>query len=379
MFYFDNAATSFPKPESVYLAMDDCARSLSFNVGRGQYDLASKATSLVEKTREQILKFFDYQEGQVVFCPSATHAINTVLQGQLYNEGDTIYITPFEHNAIFRTLNHLSERVRLDIRYLSVSKTPFFFNLVDIRKQFEINPPKFLVISHASNVCGAITPIKELCSLAKEFGAITVVDTAQSAGHIPISMKEVMVDYLIFAGHKALLGPIGIGGIVMHVNDSHILPTVYGGTGYDSQNSFMPKELPARLEAGSLNIVAVAGLSAGLQWILDTGIEEIYNHEMYMMRKLQSLLENNYDFSCIGSDFQGPRLGVLSCISDEYAPDELGLILNKNSICVRTGLHCSPDAHRFFETFPSGTIRFSVGWFTSDADIEKLTSVIQKL
>lgn len=379
MIYFDNAATSFPKPNIVYEAMDTCARTLSFNVGRGQYDSASHAASLVEKTRNQILDFFDYPTGQVIFSPSATHALNTVLQGQTYKEGDVVYISPFEHNAIRRTLHYLSLGIKLDIQYLTVSKRPFAFDLEVIAKQFANAPPKFVFLSHASNVCGAVTPLKEIFSLAKMYGAITVADTAQSAGHVPISMRNLMADYIIFAGHKALLGPLGIGGIVMTANDKNLVPTMYGGTGFDSQNPYMPNELPSRLEAGSLNIVAIAGLSASLQWIKEIGLETIAAHEMNMLSKIQMVIDDSNEFVCLGADYLGSRVGVLSCVSDEYLPDEFGLLLNRKSICVRTGLHCAPDAHRFFNTFPSGAIRFSVGWFTSDTDIDGLAAVIQGL
>jgi len=379
MIYLDNAATSYPKPAVVYEAMDNCNRTLSFNVGRGQYESASLAASLVERTRRQVLDFFDCPTGQVVFSPSATIALNMVMQGQQYQEGDVIYISPFEHNAIRRTLNHLAQKIKLDIRILSVSKNPFTFDLEAIANQFLNNPPAFVFISQASNVCGTLAPIKEIFSLAKLYRAITVVDTAQSAGHIPISMRNIMADYLVFAGHKALLGPLGIGGIVMYSKDVNLMPTLFGGTGFDSRNPHMPNELPYRLEVGSLNIVAIAGLSASLQWISEIGLEIIAEHEKKVLNKIQTILEESGSFLCLGVDYLGDRVGVLSCISDEYLPDEFGLILNKYSICTRIGLHCSPDTHKFFNTFPSGAIRFSVGWFTTEEDIDELASVIQEL
>ena len=379
MIYLDNAATSYPKPAVVYEAMDNCNRTLAFNVGRGQYDSASQAAIIVERTRRQILDFFDYPAGQVIFSSSATYALNMVLQGQPYREGDVIYISPFEHNAIRRILNHLAKKIKIEIRFLSVSKTPFMFDLQAISKQFSNDPPSYVFISHASNVCGAVAPIKEIFTLAKLYGATTVVDTAQSAGHVFITMRNIMADYVIFAGHKALLGPIGIGGILMHSKDSNLFPTIFGGTGFDSRNPYMPNELPYRLESGSLNIVAIAGLSASLQWINEIGIELIAAHERKMLNKIQTVLEDSDSISCLGVDYQGDRVGVLSCISDGYSPDEFGLILNKNSICARTGLHCSPDAHKFFNTFPGGTIRFSVGWFTTEEDIDLLASVIHEL
>ena len=379
MIYLDNAATSYPKPAVVYEAMDNCNRTLSFNVGRGQYESASLAASLVERTRRQVLDFFDCPTGQVVFSPSATIALNMVMQGQQYQEGDVIYISPFEHNAIRRTLNHLAQKIKLDIRILSVSKNPFTFDLEAIANQFLNNPPAFVFISQASNVCGTLAPIKEIFSLAKLYRAITVVDTAQSAGHIPISMRNIMADYLVFAGHKALLGPLGIGGIVMYSKDVNLMPTLFGGTGFDSRNPHMPNELPYRLEVGSLNIVAIAGLSASLQWISEIGLEIIAEHEKKVLNKIQTILEESGSFLCLGVDYLGDRVGVLSCVSDEYLPDEFGLILNKYSICTRIGLHCSPDTHKFFNTFPSGAIRFSVGWFTTEEDIDELASVIQEL
>lgn len=257
--YFDNAATSFPKPECVYQAMDACARSFGVNVGRGQYPLAEKASSIVEQTRKQLAEFFHAPAMQVVFTPSATIAMNEVLQGLDYSNIHCVYLSPFEHNAVYRTINYLRDRLGFEVRLLPVSKQPFAYDVDGTREVFKNHKPDLVIISHASNVCGAVAPVKDLFTLAHSFGATTILDVAQSAGHVDINMVDYQVDYLVFAGHKGLSGPIGVGGILMRPHTS-LRPFIYGGTGYDSKNPFMPEALPSRLEAGSLNIMGVAGL-----------------------------------------------------------------------------------------------------------------------
>ncbi len=377
MVYLDNAATTFSKPETVYLAMDKCARELGVNVGRGQYPLAEKANDLVEKTRIQVSELFQAPAMKVVFTPSATISLNIVLQGLDWSTIQNVYISPFEHNGVKRIINYLQTLYKFTINILDVNQIPFCYNLEQQSISFSEVSPDLVILNHASNVCGAVAPAALIFALAKAYGAITVLDVAQSAGLIEISMVEFNVDFLVFAGHKALLGPIGIGGIIMHENNN-IRPILFGGTGFDSKNPLMPNSLPFRLEAGSPNIVAIAGLSASLEWIKEKSIVALHAAEQEMYYKLKLLLCERENIQLFGADYQGSQVGVLSCLIDGYSADEVGLLLGKNDIAVRSGLHCAPGAHEFFGTYPGGTVRMSVGGSTSPDDIEVLAEVLSQ-
>lgn len=375
--YLDNAATTFPKPEPVYFAMDKCARELGVNVGRGQYPLAEKANNLLEKTRAQVLELFHAPTMQVIFTPSSTIALNIVLQGLDWETIQNVYISPFEHNAVQRTINYLQSVYKFAIKILDVNRIPFYYNIEKQTQSFLEFPPDLIILNHASNVCGAVAPAKQIFTLAKTYGAITVLDVAQSAGLIDVNMVESKIDFIVFAGHKALMGPLGVGGIVMSDN-KYLKPILFGGTGFDSRNPLMPDSLPFRLEAGSPNIVAIAGLSASLDWIQENGIGKLHSTEQLMYRKLKSILRERESIQLVGTDYQGEQVGVLSCLIDGYSADEVGLVLGKNDIAVRSGLHCAPSAHVFFGTYPGGTIRMSIGFSTSLDDIEVLAEVLSR-
>ncbi|MFA7107529.1 MAG: aminotransferase class V-fold PLP-dependent enzyme [Sphaerochaetaceae bacterium] len=372
MLYFDNAATTFPKPERVYKAMDFCARNGAVNVGRGQYPLAENASILVNKTREKVKQFFNAKDNSfVIFTSSATIAINQILRGIDYSSIRNVYISPFEHNAVIRTLNYLNQKYNFCIRQLQVDFLPFSFNLNKIEDQFIENEPDLVVLSHASNVCGSVLPAKDIFTIAKKYNAITVLDSAQSAGLIEIFYSSWNIDYLIFAGHKALLGPFGVAGFIMNEN-MHLKPILSGGTGFDSQNPFMPQELPFVNEAGSLNLIAIVGLGSAIDYINEIGIKNIHKKEIDLRNHFINLINDFDEFEIIGKNYQGEYVGVISVIHENYSPDEIGKILGGHNICVRTGLQCSPLAHKFFGTFPSGTIRFSFSFFNNIEEINSL-------
>ena len=231
-------------------------------------------------------------------------------------------------------------------------------------------------MSHVSNVCGVITPIREISFLAKKYNSLTIVDSAQSAGLIDISLHEDYIDFLIFAGHKTLYGPLGIGGIVTN-SPTLLHPIIFGGTGVDSRNEFMPNSYPEKLEPASLNIQAVYGLSAALDWINETSITKLKEKEEQSKLQLYEIL-NNYDFiKIIDNKISKNKICLVSCIFDGYSVDEAGLILGNNGIAIRTGLHCSPLSHKFLKTFPQGTIRFSSSYFTNAEDFDGLVNALE--
>ena len=270
--YFDNAATTFPKPEEVLEFMDSFYRECGVNVGRGQYKLASKASGLVEETRKLLLELNHCQNRQVVFTPSATEALNIILRGISIKDTANIYLTPFEHNAVTRVFHFLSNTKKVNIHILSFDKDLSIYDIDGIKNQFNTSKPDVVVISHASNVCGMVAPIAEICALSKSYGAINVIDMCQTMGLTDTNLNNENIDYAVFAAHKTLYGSLGLGGFICK-SDAILEPLLYGGTGIDSANQSMPKYLPSRFEVGSQNIVAIAGLNAALKWLMAKSIK----------------------------------------------------------------------------------------------------------
>ncbi len=373
MTYFDNAATTFPKPEEVYSFMDKFYREYGVNVGRGQHTLASRASFLVEETRKLLLSLFHAPSKNIIFTNSATEALNIILQGITIKENYNIYITPFEHNAVTRILHFLQTQYKLNIIELEVDKASLEYDLEKISQQFNENPPNVLIASHASNVCGIIAPIYELCSLAKKHQAITIIDMAQTAGLIDTDLNSDVYDFAVFAGHKTLYAPFGVAGIV--AKNIPLTPLYYGGTGVDSASQELPLTLPERHEVGSQNILAIAGLNASLKWIESKGIAHIVQVESENRSSLINTLSHFNNITLIGNTTK--NIGVVSAVFDSYSSDNIGQILSEHDIAVRTGLHCAPIAHKFLNTFPEGTVRFSVSYFNTEDDFEKLHNVLE--
>lgn len=370
--YFDNAATTFPKPEEVYVFMDKFYRECGVNVGRGQHKLSARANALMEETRELLLKLLHCENKKAIFTPTATEALNLIIKGIDIPHGACVYISPFEHNAVIRTLYYLQKTKKFDIEILAVDRSTLEFNIVDIERQFSSKKPYCVIVSHASNVCGAVVPIFEIFSAAKKYNAVTIADMCQTAGLVDTDISSDIFDYAVFEGHKTLYGPMGIGGFVANP-DIKLPPMIHGGTGIESANQDMPDEIPIRFEAGSHNIQAIAGLNAALKWISKTGIPEIYNREQLNRSRLVELIKKYDNITLIEPK---SSIGVVSCNFDNYSSDSIGNVLSEQNIAVRTGLHCAPCAHNFLGTFPAGTVRFSVGYFNNDEDFEMLEKAL---
>ena len=372
--YFDNAATTYPKPESVYDFTDRFYRECGVNVGRGQHKLASKASALVLETRELILELFHCPAKKVVFTHTATEAINFVLRGLPVNNKYTVYISPFEHNAVTRVLYHLQSMYDIQVETLYFDKATMTYNFPRIRNQFAEKKPNWMVVSHASNVCGVVSPIKELCHLSKEFGAINLIDMCQTAGLVDADLSGEDIDFAVFAGHKTLYSPLGIAGVVSSFAIKP-QPLLFGGTGVDSANQALPESVPERYEVASPDIAAIAGLNASLKWIKKTGIQNIYEKEQENYKRLVELL-SRYENIKIIDTIDVKSIGVVSCLFEGYGSDSIGQILSEQNVAVRTGLHCAPTAHKFIGTFPAGTVRFSVSYFNSDEDFDVLEAAL---
>lgn len=374
MAYFDNAATTYPKPDCVYDFMNQYYRNAGGNAGRGQYALSQNVSSLISDTRNRIKDLLHCPAKQAIFTPSATIALNMIIQGVVKGGAKNIYISPFEHNAVTRTLHGLENSYKISVWQLTVTDgLTYDFN--KIKYQFEAQKPDLVIVSHASNVIGFVSPVVDIFTLAKKYGAITLTDMAQTAGLIDCNVGLEVFDFAVFAGHKTLLGPTGISGFVMKPGVK-LEPMLFGGTGIDSANQDMPENLPERFEMGTLNTCGVAGLNAALRWIGEQTIDSLYRSEMQNRARLIELLKQ-YDFiNIIGNYADRQYVGIVSCNITGISSDSAGLIFSEQGISVRTGLHCAPVAHQFLGTFPAGTIRFSVNSFTSDADFEELKAAL---
>ena len=369
--YFDNAATTFPKPECVYTAMDQFARTCGVSIGRGQHLLSSKAAYIADETREMLQELFHASNKKIVFTNTATEALNIVIKGIGIPKGTNVYITPFEHNAVTRPLHYLQKYNDFRIIQLACNKKTYEIDIDGVEAQFKSEKPFCVIVSHVSNVLGSIAPMESIFSAAKKYGAITIADMCQSAGLINTNIASSDFDYVVFAGHKTLYGPLGISGFITSF-PQELPPLIIGGTGFDSANQDMPDDIPVKYEAGSHNSTAIAGLNTSLKWILANGIENIHKTELNHYKRLCNLL-SSYENVKLYLPENG--IGVVSCNFDGYNSNEIGQVISKK-IAIRSGLHCAPLAHKFIGTFPSGTVRFSVSYFNTDYDFEVLEEML---
>ena len=377
MAYFDNAATTFPKPDCVYTFMDEFYRKSGGNAGRGSYALANSARGIIDETRILLQNLLHCPAKQVVFTPTATIALNIVIQGMIKSGVKNVYITPFEHNAVTRTLHYFEQQGIIRVYDLDVSDS-FEYDLSRIKYQFDNVKPDLVIMSHASNVIGLISPVAEIFAIAKPYGAITLVDMAQTAGLVDLNVGLETIDFAVFAGHKTLLGPTGISGFVMNPRID-LSPILFGGTGYESANQNMPESLPEKYEMGTLNILGVAGLNASLKWIKEQTICKLFSEEQIKRQKLIEVI-SEYDFlQIVGNKKSRAYVGIVSCLMDGISSDSAGGIFTERNIAVRTGLHCAPKAHQFLKTFPAGTIRFSVNSLTPACDFDSLREALDDI
>lgn len=377
MAYFDNAATSYPKPDEVYSFMDSFYRNHGGSAGRGDYALANTAKGMIDETRGLLKELLHCPSKQVIFTPTATVALNMIIGGMIAKDVRTVYISPFEHNAVTRTLHYFERTGQITVSELTVSDS-LEYDLIRMRYQFDTVRPDLVIVSHASNVIGLVAPVEEIFTLAKEYGAVTLIDMAQTAGLVDLNVGLETIDFTVFAGHKTLLGPTGISGFLMKP-DFDLSPVLFGGTGYDSANQEMPERLPEKYEMGTLNIVGIAGINAALKWIKAETAVKLYQKEEERRQKLLALL-GDYDFLKIVGCVEGHRyVGIVSCLFDGISSDSAGSLFAERGISVRAGLQCAPKAHQFLGTYPAGTIRFSVNALTSDKNYEELRDALDDI
>ena len=377
MIYLDNAATTFPKPERVYTALETANRELSFNAGRGSYKAARAASAIIDDTKNRLLSLFHATGyADIVFTPSVTHALNQVLNGLDLTGNSVIYVSPYEHNAVARTVYQLSVNSGASVKMLPLTKD-LQIDLEKAKYQFSINSPSVVILNALSNVTGYILPVAEIFLMAKEYGAITVLDAAQAAGLIDLDMPALNADVLCFAGHKTLMGPFGIGGFLIK-HGITLKKVLTGGTGSASLTLDMPEEAPGRYEASSTNVVAIAGLNASLKGLdINEHRKTLRELTVYLLEALNSIPSVNL----MGTFDTDKTLGIVSFVVEGYQSDEVGIILDDEyDIAVRTGYHCAPYIHDYLGDKPyHGTIRIGIGQFNTKEDIDALISAIKSL
>lgn len=374
MYYFDNASTTFPKVEAVYDKTMEIYKNLGVNFTRNRSGKSEEATNIKKILVKNLKKIFS-SDGEIILNSSATFSLNEILRGLDYTGIKNVYISPFEHNAVYRTVKDLQKIYDFNLNVLKFND--FDLDKSNMELQFMSQKPDLIISTHASNVFGNIIDIESIFKAGKEYDSITVLDGAQTSGLLDFSNISNLCDFIVFAGHKTLYGPSGIGGYLYNSKDIILKPLLYGGTGIKSEELDMPTDLPERYEAGSPNLMGMIGLKLSTDWVLEIGIENIRKKEEENYEKLIELLEEyEYDLSFKVAE---KSVGVVSVTVNDYTPQELGNILEGYDIYIRTGMHCSPLAHKHMGTDKNGTIRFSVSYFTREEDFEKLEEVLEEI
>ncbi len=377
MIYLDNAATSWPKPESVYQTMDRFLRERGGNPGRGSHSLAVAATKVVEETRLLVARLINAPEMErVIFTLNCTDALNLGLKG-LLRPGHHVITSSIGHNSLVRPLKKL-EQQGVRVTRLRPSPEAGVVSSQDIENAIA-GDTKLVVVTHASNVTGVIQPIEEYGLVARRHNLIFMVDAAQTAGKYPIDVQGGNIDLLAFSGHKGLMGPPGTG--VLYVGDRLTLDSLReGGTGFRAEQEEQPLELPYRYECGTANSVGLSGLGAGLRYIFSESLEKIQVHEQSLINRLIGGLGDIPGVILYRANDKAGQAPVVSLNIRGYEPGEIGAILDQAfDIKARTGLHCAPAAHKTLGTYPLGTVRLSLGYFNTVADIDLTLEAVAKI
>lgn len=378
LIFLDNGATSFPKPEEVYTFMDQFYRNFGVNPGRSGYDLCMETGELVEETRKMLTDFFNGKDpNRLCFSYNSTDALNLIIYGML-EEGDHAITTTLEHNSVLRPLYHLYKFNGVDVDYISFDEKGFV-NPDDFPKKFKKNT-KLVIINHASNVVGTIQPVKEIGKYCRERGIPFAIDASQSAGKIAVDIEELNVDVVAFTGHKSLLGPTGIGGLYVR-EGIEIRHTRAGGTGVRSAVRTHLEEYPYRLEYGTLNVMGVAGLYAGLKWIEEKGLENIHEHEMKLTAMLRDGLKDVEGVSVYCQDDLTDHISIFLFNADGFEALDTATILDVDyNIAARSGLHCAPLVHEQLGTDKiKGAVRFGIGPFNTEEQIRIAINAVKEI
>ena len=374
--YFDNAATSWPKPAAVREALGEYFGEAGGNPGRSGHRMSVAAARLVERARDRLAELLNASDpSRIVFTHNATHALNLAIGGVLH-PGDHVVTTSMEHNSVMRPLRHFEA---LGTEITSVACSPEGLLDVDALAGALRPTTRLIVTTQASNVVGTLMPVHAIARLARERGIPYLVDASQTAGAIPIDVQEIGVDLLAFSGHKGLLGPTGTGGLYIRDGLS-LAPILRGGTGSNSAQDIQPEFLPDAHESGTPNVAGIAGLAAAVGFLLDVGVESVRAHEQALVAQFLAGASG-----IAGLTLYGPRDPALSCGVVSFnvtgaMPSEVALLLDESfAIMARSGLHCAPSAHRTIGTFPTGTLRFGFGWFNTPAEVQIALDALREI
>ena len=373
--YLDNASTSFPKPESVYAAVENAMRERCGNPGRSGHKLSLSAGRVIDETRVLCKRLFNAEAPEnIIFTNNTTTAINIAIKGVI-NPGDHILTSSLEHNSVSRPLNYL-ENTGIEIGKLPADLN-CGLNVDDIKKAQRPNT-KLLVCTHISNVTGTVNDIYSIGSFCREQGILFLVDAAQSAGVKLIDVQKMCVDLLAFPGHKGLLGPQGTGGLYIR-QGLEVNTIIEGGTGSSSEQLSQPRSMPWKFESGTLNTPGLAGLGAGIQFVLEKGIEQIEKREVFLVNELIHGIKSINGVCMFGPEPGQNRASVVSIYIDNMSPAEAALMMDTAfNIAVRSGHHCASDAHRAIGTLDrGGTIRISPNYFNSEEDIKAFLTALE--
>ncbi len=377
MIYLDNAATTFPKSESVYAAMDRANRELCVNAGRGSYKTAREASELISETKKMLRDLVHADiDSAVVLSPSITIALNQIINGIAFTKNSIVYVSPYEHNAVARTIHLASQKIGFKVKQLPMDES-FEIDIDKIKYEFSKEKPSVIICTHVSNVTGYVLPVTEIFHEAKGFGAICILDSAQSLGLVPIDVRSMEVDIMAFAGHKTLYGPFGIGGF-LNISGISLNEVITGGTGSDSLNLEMPNHPEGRFEAASANIVAIAGLNAALK---EVNVDDSYTKEKELTGYLIERVSKIKNIKLFLPGNTDNHVGIVSFVINGMASEDVGTILDEDfDIAVRTGYHCAPFIHDYIgDKKNSGTVRVGLGKFNTKSDIDELISALEDI
>ena len=379
MIYLDNSATTFPKPDVVYDFMTNFYRKHGVNPGRSGFDAAIETEEIVFNTRKMLTNLFNGggDPNRLTFSYNATDSLNLILQG-VAEKGDHVVTTMLEHNSVLRPLYCMEQQGIIEVTYVPFD-TAGYVHPEDIKKAIKPNT-KMVVCTHSSNVIGTVQPLTEIGKICKEAGVLFIVDGSQGAGAVNVDMVASNIDAYIFTGHKCLMGPTGIGGSYVR-EGLNIRHTRYGGTGVRSAYPAHLEEYPYRLEYGTLNLIGVAGLNAGVKWVLEQGVENLHKKEMALWDKLRLALQSTNGvttYCAVDTKNQNP---VLSFNINGFEAGDVGTMLDVDyEIACRTGLQCAPKVHECIGTLDMhGTVRFSVGAFTTEQEIDAAIEAVKEI
>ena len=379
MIYFDNAATSWPKPPRVKEAMNQFMEEVGANPGRSGHFRSIEAARMVFETREALSVLFHAKDSsRIVFTLNATESINLALKG-LLKPGNHVISSSMEHNSVMRPLRDL-EKKGIELSIVPCSKEGML-DSQEVESKIQSNT-KMVVLNHASNVTGTLLPIEEVGLIARKYNLLFLVDSAQTAGAYPIDVEKDGIDLLAFTGHKSLYGPQGTGGLVIgeRIKEKEMIPLKQGGTGSRSEFEEQPDFLPDCFESGTPNGVGLAGLLAGVQYVLEKGVGQIRQKEMTLIKKLIMGFKKIPQVKLYGPENQGDRIATLSFNVAQLSPSDMASRLEKEfGILCRPGLHCAPAAHHTLGTFPEGTIRFGLSAFNTEAEIETVIQAVSRI